>query len=108
MHCTAVGSGGPGSVILNTTDGGTTWSPQTPPAAATALNGITCVSDTTCFAAGTHVIGTTDGGSQWNDLGAPTGSTALSAISCISHFTCTAVGGASIVITNGWRCQLGQ
>ena len=79
QHCTAIGllSGGPGSVILDTTNGGTTWAPQTPPAAATALNGISCSSDTTCLATGSHVIGTTDGGSQWNDLGAPTGSTAL-------------------------------
>ena len=55
-HCTAVGSsaGGPGAAILSTTNGGGTWIPQTAPS-GTTLDGISCSTDTTCLATGSHV-----------------------------------------------------
>ena len=64
LHRGRFGSAGPGAAILATTNGGTTWTPQPVPSGYTgALNGISCPSDTTCLATGSHVIGTTDGGS---------------------------------------------
>ena len=96
-------------MILATENGGSTWLSQTPPAAATVLNGISCSSDTTCLATGSHVVGTTDGGSTWSDLGTPAGTTALVSVSCINTSVCTAVGGANILTTTndgtGWTSE---
>ena len=88
------------AAILNTVNGGGTWTPQAVPSGVASLDGISCSSDTTCLAAGSHVITTTTAGSHWNDLGSPAGSTGLSSVSCFSPTNCTAVGGANILGTS--------
>jgi hypothetical protein len=110
--CWATGyesGGGPG--IAQTTDGGRTWTDQTPAAWATAgwrANAIDCVTASTCWLAGAGktddlqnpvLVSTTNGGRRWTvttnlpDAGAPSGSYALNGISCVSARSCVAVGG---------------
>lgn len=89
--------------VATTSDGGSAWTPESPPDWATdnwILDGIDCPSTTVCYAAGGSSSGAakpvvaklTNG--TWSLLTSfPAGSYLLSAISCASATSCTAVGG---------------
>jgi photosystem II stability/assembly factor-like uncharacterized protein len=101
--CFAVGEGG----IFRTTDGGATWTSQSP---AGAWYGLNCPSATTCLAVsgGGAITGTSDGGATWKSQSS--GSTAeLVAVSCSSTSECFAAGTSILATTDGgltWKEQL--
>ncbi len=114
--CTAVGptaSSSPG--VLSTSDGGTTWTPQTLSSGATEVLGVSCPSTSECIAVGSTASGagvemTTDGGATWSGKTVSIGPINLSAVSCATTADCTAVGsefngtttvGAILATTNG-------
>jgi Bacterial Ig domain len=128
--CTAVGDavGGIGNtgstqnfgsgVVVNTADGGATWTQQTLPAATGSLGAISCASVSVCEAlgntssGGSAIVGTTDGGATWLDQVVPSGFAAgdglvcssdpCGGMSCPSTSDCTAVNGTSVIgTTNG-------
>ena len=81
------------------------WSTTTPPSLAGSnpyLNGVSCISATSCFAVGGYTDESGDStplvefwnGAQWSIQSAPgfTASSALSAVSCASSSSCVAVG----------------
>ena len=89
--------------IMNTTDGGSTWSVQGPPLfSISSLNGVSCTSVQICLAVGTQfsgaaIVSTTNGGSTWSPQSLPLGLSSMNAISCIpGTANCWAVGGSSI------------
>ncbi len=92
--CVAVGQGG---TILTTSDGGSTWTPQTSPTAQT-LSGVSCASQTTCAAVGYSgtLIVTGDGGTSWAVLPPPI-SYNLNGVTCPTSTQCFAVGFGSVV-----------
>jgi photosystem II stability/assembly factor-like uncharacterized protein len=83
------------SVILVTTDGGNTWTPQNAGIKA-YLFGVSCPSVTTCFAVGGNgvILATSDGGSTWtaHSFG---GHDYLIGVNCPSATTCFVTGMAS-------------
>ncbi len=94
--------------IVDTANGGTSWTTSTPPSTPPGLDALTsvsCTSSTTCLAVspGNYdtttpiAIETTDGGSSWTSLtGFPSGAGALDGISCPTATGCTAVGAARL------------
>jgi len=123
--CWAVGKNAAGyGAMLDTTDGGSTWTPDQLPRAVGSLNAISCVDATHCWAVGfTYVHGplvirTIDGGRRWTSEKAPGGTTGdLTGVSCVSTTQCWAVGGTFvnnvagglvIVTTDGGRRWLAQ
>jgi photosystem II stability/assembly factor-like uncharacterized protein len=89
--------------LLHSTDGGTTWSPGSPPAGLSSLWSISCTSALNCSAAGGggsggSIITTSDGGATWSTEILPPATPTLYGISCLSPSTCDAVG-ESIVST---------
>jgi len=99
--CLAVGfdsssTGGNAAVILRSTDGGASWSPQSLAFTATYLFGVSCSSASTCVAVGRNeILTTTDGGATWT-LRSPAAT--LLAVSCPSPTTCYAVGSQGEII----------
>jgi hypothetical protein len=82
-----------GAHVIGTTTSGAHWSDLGPPAGATPLSGISCISATTCTAVGaTSILATTDAGSTWISTQAPAGVGKLYGISCSSPVNCEAVG----------------
>jgi photosystem II stability/assembly factor-like uncharacterized protein len=71
--------------VLNTTNGGSTWTAQASPT-STAINGMSCASATTCVAVGDLglVLGTTNGGATWTQLATTNNGHFLAAVSCPS------------------------
>jgi photosystem II stability/assembly factor-like uncharacterized protein len=112
--CTAVGGTeggfagfsvtGPGAVV-NSTDGGATWTEQSLPADAGALGAISCASTSVCEALGTttssnpEILGTTNGGTTWQDQAVPAGFGTGGQLSCPSTSDCTAVSGGTVIGT---------
>ena len=112
--CTAVGGAeggfagfgetGPGAVV-NSADGGATWTEQSLPADAGALGAISCASTSVCEALGAttsgnpEILGTTNGGTTWQDQAVPTGFGTGGQLSCPSTSDCTAVSGGTIIGT---------
>jgi photosystem II stability/assembly factor-like uncharacterized protein len=83
--------------ILLTTTGGRSWVVINASRLGSGMNGISCPTVSTCFAAGSQggsvaVIKTTDGGLKWAHLRLPRGTGFLTSISCASAVRCTAVG----------------
>jgi photosystem II stability/assembly factor-like uncharacterized protein len=103
LDCVAVGSG---SVILTSSNGGSTWTSQSVPSGITSLQGVSCASTSNCVAIGVSgastpaIIATTDGGTGWSAQTVPSGSPLLSGVSCASTSDCLAVGEADILMTN--------
>jgi photosystem II stability/assembly factor-like uncharacterized protein len=103
--CTAVGStaaGGSPGVIVNSTDGGATWTTQKLPAGLGTLSSVSCASTSVCEALGysntpsaNFAVGTTNGGATWQSQTLPSGLVGASWISCPSTSECIAVGQTS-------------
>jgi photosystem II stability/assembly factor-like uncharacterized protein len=105
--CVAVGGSGSAGAILATTDGGTAWSPQTPPAATPALAAVACPSASECLAVGgTSVVETTDAGRSWKAVTLGTG--VLKGIACPSVSTCVAVGDVPATSAGGQCTSSGE
>jgi len=83
-----VGAGNGG--VYATTDGGSTWSPQSLPDGNPILSDISCPTTSDCWAVGSDgflevraaVLATTDGGSTWNTQNLPDGIESLNGVSC--------------------------
>jgi photosystem II stability/assembly factor-like uncharacterized protein len=94
---------------VRTADGGATWTTVSMPVASGSLNVITCVTGSSCEAAGS-VFGanpsefytTSNGGGTWTQSTAPTSVlTGVSGVSCASSSTCVYVGsrgGSSVIV----------
>ena len=100
-HGWAVGSENSalGGLVMATTDGGSTWSPQTIPAGSQQLTAVAAVSATTAWTVGTSVSGpaeilaTTNGGATWTQQTASTPTTtSLDGVSFVSSTTGWVVG----------------
>ncbi len=117
LDCVAVGYNGgnmfgqgASSVVISTTDGGTTWTNQTLPNNSYALTGISCASTSHCVAVGNVVASggeggvilvTTDGGANWKFGSGVAGAPTLASISCPSTADCIAVGETVIASSDG-------
>jgi len=103
MHCWAgasAGTSGKESTILDSTDGGATWTVQDVIAGVDDIGPIDCPSDTHCMAAGDRVVSnepplllsTTDGGKTWSTEPISSDVYELDAISCLNDSDCWLVG----------------
>jgi hypothetical protein len=98
--CYAVGSDGEGNTLLEaTTNSGSSWTAQTPPAGTFEPAGVSCPNVSTCYAAVVNgsvpgIITTSNGGSTWKaTIGAiPSDDDVLAGISCSSSVDCVTVG----------------
>ena len=85
---------------VGTSNNGSTWSSQSPPANAIDLTGISCSAAEDCVAvgstgntgAGSTIMGTTTGGLSWTSQNAPAGTGQLNSVSCPTTADCFAVG----------------
>ena len=98
--CIAVGStagGGSPGAIVNTSDGGATWTTQSIPAGVGTLSSVSCASTSVCEALGPSnvAVGTTNGGASWQSQTLPSGLVNVGQISCPSTSECIAVGQGS-------------
>ncbi len=90
-------------LVLATSDGGATWSTQySTPGNASAYNGASCWSDTSCEVVGQAnqqpVLGTTDGHTWTHQpVGNSSGARTWNAVACTTAF-CIAVGNAAPII----------
>jgi photosystem II stability/assembly factor-like uncharacterized protein len=100
----AVGDGG---VILSTTDGGVTWTPQDS-GTSVQLTAVQFLDSQHGWAVGNDVLYTTNGGQTWLK-GQYSGAT-LYGISMVNASTGWAVGGSGTIVatTNGGRTWVGQ
>jgi lysophospholipase L1-like esterase len=96
MDCWAVGSSGisPSTTqaVIATTDGGTSWTSQTPPHSGGQLSSVACTSSLDCWAVGTNgtaptIIVTTNGGSSWSTQTVPSGAPDLTDVACVPGST---------------------
>ena len=102
MDCWAVGTSGTSpsttQAVIATTDGGTSWTSQTPPHAGGQLSSVACTSSLDCWAVGTNdttpaIIATTDGGTSWSRQTVPSGVPELTDVACVPGSTsCWASG----------------
>ncbi len=102
-RCIAVGDSGPTGMsasIGSTSDGGSTWIPESAPADAPGLTSVSCGSPTQCVAVGSvegpdagtaAILFTRDGGESWLET-IPSGVLSLASVSCASGSHCVAVG----------------
>jgi len=105
-HCLIVGDatppdGNPSGFIIESTDGGRTWSYDVVPPSTNILNAVTCVTASECVVAGGGIeprgnsvqdlLSTSDGGGTWTSHSVPL-SVFLSGISCPTMSSCIAVG----------------
>jgi photosystem II stability/assembly factor-like uncharacterized protein len=92
---TGAGTDGPAGAVFSTTDGGLQWSEMAfPHASQHALGAVSCVSASTCVAAGSgSTVFTTDGGAKWTQYSLPgLGSEDnVDGISCLPSGRCVAV-----------------
>jgi hypothetical protein len=110
--CYAIGQLGPG--IVDTTNGGQTWTSGTLPAGDTGstdstssqFNGLSCLSPLVCILVGQSTNGaaisrTTDGGRSWNTVAVPAGlsgpNARLDGVDCFGGHDCVAVGASTDV-----------
>lgn len=118
-RCLATGTNGSGhaAVVLETANGGRTWSSRRAPSGVAALLSPDCPTARLCVAAGTAgasarpvVAFTSNGGASWRTARVPSGVGELDALSCTSALSCTAVGtdiafnaGVVLVTSDGGR-----
>ncbi|HLX50425.1 MAG TPA: hypothetical protein VKS82_19030 [Streptosporangiaceae bacterium] len=106
-NCVAVGNSATGPVIMATTNGGVTWTNQTPPSASGVLyylSAVACPAATDCVAVGyelsnqsgsqtkTAISTSTSDGSTWSAATVVTGVSHFDAITCPSTGRCVAAG----------------
>ena len=122
-RCWAVGVPGPNAtmpagdstVILATTDGGATWTPQTVVGGFTPeLSGIACPTRTDCLAVGSNglssgvVVVTHDGGAHWSSATTPTGAIAVESLLCDGLAECTALVSNGTAVWSARSSDFGQ
>lgn len=92
--CLAVGADASGvGVVSASSDGGSSWSNVTVPAATPTLNAIACGDASDCVAAGQGtLLSTHDGGSSWSQAASPTADTTLLGVACTATRVCLASG----------------
>ena len=106
QRCWAVGVPGPNdalpvgnaTVIVATTDGGSTWTPQSVVGGYTPeLSGIACPTKNDCIAVGSNgsssgvIVVTHNGGANWQSATTPTGAIAVDSVICAGLAQCTAL-----------------
>ena len=107
LDCVAVGANVvgetdstlPGEAIV-TTDGGTTWQPESMPSNTAFIDQITCVGGSQCFALGSDDTkngaaafeASTDGGVTWQEEAPPAGMSQIADLACPAVNNCVAVG----------------
>ncbi len=109
--CTAVGStagGGSPGVIVNSTDGGATWTTQSLPTGVGSLNSVSCASTSVCEAlgftytsSGAFAVGTTNGGATWQRQTVPSALGIVGQVSCPTTSECITVGQVCCVVGEG-------
>lgn len=98
LVCTVVGGSqtpsGQGNepVALITSDGGQRWSSESVPSQLGAIDGIACVSKSTCIATGLGIARTTDGGAEWVVGNIPSGMANVNSIICSTTSHCLIAG----------------
>ena len=123
QRCWAVGVPGPNAtmpagdstVIVATTNGGATWSPQTVAGGYTPeLSGIACPTRTDCLAVGSNgsssgvVVVTHDGGAHWDSATTPTGAIAVESLLCDGLTECTALVSNGTAVWSARTTDFGQ
>lgn len=114
-ECVTVGGRGAFSVIGISTNGGTTWSWQAPPAKAVSeLLSVSCGSASDCWIGGQgqNILATTDAGVTWSVEPIPSAVQDVYGLSCTTASDCTAAAysnrGAILATTDGgisWTSQ---
>ena len=109
--CTAVGGGGSGeAAIFRTTNGGSSWFPESPPLLTPSLNEVSCPTASFCLAVGQDpyepvVIETTDAGGSWTTVSASFQDADFNVnhLDCVTRATCYATlsDGSLTVSRNG-------
>ncbi|HEY5272814.1 MAG TPA: hypothetical protein VIJ34_06220 [Acidimicrobiales bacterium] len=84
-------------LVLQTTDGGSTWGSATIPSGLEVVGQATCPSPTACFAIGDTasapvVLSSIDGGSTWTMLSVPSTVSSITSISCATPTNCSLSG----------------
>jgi photosystem II stability/assembly factor-like uncharacterized protein len=91
-------STGTAGVLLETTDGGSTWAQEPVPANVGTLTGISCPTSSYCQAVGSKetnagvVLVTSNGGVIWQEQALPTQLGDLAGVSCPGSGRCQVVG----------------
>jgi RHS repeat-associated protein len=90
--CVSVGTpyqGDDAAYIVETTNGGSTWTEETPPSNAGVLEAVSCPSVQDCVAVGAStgtaaiIISTTDGGAVWTTDSFPSNIAQMTTIACV-------------------------
>lgn len=89
--CVAVGT-----LVVATTNGGSSWATQQTPAGINQFTAVACPSTAECFVVGPDgILATTDGGSAWGPETVPAGSGDFVAVTCPTVDDCYALGMSS-------------
>jgi len=122
-RCWAVGVPGPNAtmpagdstVIVATTNGGASWTPQTVAGGYTPeLSGLACPTTTDCLAVGSNgsssgvVVVTHDGGTHWDSATTPTGAIAVESVVCDGLTECTALVSNGTTVWSARSADFGQ
>jgi photosystem II stability/assembly factor-like uncharacterized protein len=105
IACTVLGSDAGdegGSLVMTTTDAGTSWSLNVIQPGQVVLGSVACASNSTCTATGgaastASIVTTTNSGSAWNSQAVPGIVGPLSGVSCPSTSVCEAGTGSGIL-----------
>jgi hypothetical protein len=95
------------NLVVDTTDGGASWTNPTQPDGVTQLADVSCGSALDCMAVGPGVITSSDGGASWTERTIPSGGGVVG-VSCSSGADCVAVGAATIATTDGGATWVSQ
>ncbi len=122
-RCWAVGVPGPNAtmpagdstVIVATTNGGASWTPQTVVGGYTPeLSGIACPTKVDCLAVGSNgsssgvAVVTQDGGTHWTSATTPPGAIAVQSVICVGLAECTALVSNGTVVWSARTTDFGQ
>lgn len=91
-----------GALEVSTSDGGTTWEPNSMPAGLWMMNVVSCTANDECMAAGpsssaagapqTPILVSTNNGTTWSSESPPTGVTSVGSLECQTATHCVFVG----------------
>ena len=92
--CVAVGDDGQGGALIeSSSDGGSSFTPQSAPSGTGPLTAVDCPDATNCVAVGdSTLLSSSDGGSTWSSATSPTTGADLLAVTCATSSECIAVG----------------